>query len=55
MLLPNLILLINVTFSTPTLYFTHLDLSGALECNRLWLLKNSRFVKIAENWDIENV
>jgi hypothetical protein len=27
----------------------------ALECNRLWVLKNSSFVKIAGIWEIENV
>jgi hypothetical protein len=26
-----------------------------LDCNRLWLLKNSVFVKTAEIWGIENV
>jgi hemolysin-activating ACP:hemolysin acyltransferase len=28
---------------------------GHFECNGEWLLKNSRFAKIAEIWDIENV
>jgi len=41
MLLLNLILPIDVTFSTPTPHYTHLALGGELECNRLWLLKNS--------------
>jgi hypothetical protein len=30
-------------------------LCWALECNRLWLLKNSIFSKTAEIWGIENV
>jgi hypothetical protein len=36
-------------------HYTHLALRWALECNRLWLLKNSIFSKTAEIWGIENV
>jgi hypothetical protein len=36
-------------------HYTHLALRWALECNRLWLLKKSIFLKTARIWGIENV
>ena len=33
------------------MYFLTLDRPIPGECKRLWLRKNSRFVKIAEIWD----
>ena len=52
MLLLNLILLIEVTFSTPTPDYAQNPLN---ECYGLWLLKNSIPRKITEIWGMENV